>query len=219
MNDLKQLENGIIGSQDAVEALAAKKEARILLVSDSHGRRIIDFILERFGSHVDAFVFTGDGAGDFIECLDKAEADENFMRFLPPVILAIQGNNDAGTYRSFALGSVRLPKNALFTAAGKKIFAVHGHLQGVYSDTQTLSAEAKALGADIAVFGHTHYPEETRSAVYLVNAGSCAYPRRNSPMSFAIITIAPQENNTIFYKIDMSRSLDFTPYIPEQLWG
>lgn len=219
MNDLQPLENGIIGSQHAADALAAKKEARILLVSDSHGRKIIEFILERFGEHVDAFVFTGDGAGDFIECIDKAEADENFMRVLPPVTLAVQGNNDAGAYRSFALGIVRIPKSALFTAAGKKIFVVHGHLQDVYSDSQTLSAEAELLGADIAVFGHTHCPEETRGKVYLVNAGSCAFPRRRSPMSFAIITIAQGGLDTVFYKIDVSRGLEFTPYIPEQTWG
>ncbi|MGP1459398.1 MAG: metallophosphoesterase family protein [Treponema sp.] len=215
MNDLQQLENGIIGSKKAADALAAKKEAHILLISDSHGRKIIDFILERFGKDVDAVVFTGDGAGDFIGCLDRAETDISFMQSVPAVAVLVMGNNDAGAYRSFAFRVLRIPKSVLFTAAGKKIYAVHGHLQGVYSDTKILEAEAHMMGADIAVFGHTHYPEERRGKVYLVNAGSCALPRYGSPQSLALITITQRETNAVFYRIDMKRGLEFTPYIPE----
>ena len=50
-----------------MEELAAKQNARILLVSDSHGRQaILEAIIKHSGKDCDAVIFTGDGADDFI---------------------------------------------------------------------------------------------------------------------------------------------------------
>lgn len=216
MNELTQLENGIIGSQNALNELAAKQNARILLVSDSHGRReILEAIIRHSGKNCDALIFTGDGAGDFTDCLEKAHEDSNFMQAIPSIAVAVRGNNDASTYPSPVLGKISIPQSVLLSAAGYKIYAVHGHLQHVYYGTANMEAEAAALGADIAVFGHTHYPEEFYGKVYIANAGSCALPRRLSKPGFAIISLTAQEIQTVFYKMEIHSGVKFVPYIPE----
>ena len=56
---------------------------------------------------------------------------------------------------------------------GVRIFMTHGHLFGVKQDVSALLARAKELGAQIALFGHTHIAMlEQREGVWLMNPGT-----------------------------------------------
>lgn len=59
---------------------------------------------------------------------------------------------------------------------GKRVFMTHGHLFGVKNGLLRLEQEAKRLGADVALFGHTHCPYlRQEDGVWLLNPGSCAH--------------------------------------------
>lgn len=59
---------------------------------------------------------------------------------------------------------------------GKRVFLTHGHLFGVKSGLLRLELEAKRLGADVALFGHTHCPFlKQENGIWLLNPGSCAH--------------------------------------------
>ena len=218
MNALKQLEDGIIGSPETHLALSTQRRARILLISDSHGRGdIMQRIIEEFGASCSALIFTGDGISDLVACLEKAAKNERFMAALPATIAAVQGNNDAARYSSTVMPPIQIPSHALLRAAGHTIYAVHGHEQFVYYGTSMLERAAANAGADIAVFGHTHYPEDRQGSVYVVNAGSCALPRNLSPQSFAVLNLEEKQAYAVFYKMSGNAPV-FTPYIPEALF-
>lgn len=61
---------------------------------------------------------------------------------------------------------------------GVRIFMTHGHLFGVKSQTDRLAAEARRVGAQIALFGHTHRPLLTEEdGLWLMNPGACGAGR------------------------------------------
>ena len=148
---------------------------RILVVSDTHGRRErLRDVITRQGAY-DALLFLGDGIRD----VDEGTAG----------LVAVRGNCDG-----IFLGA-DLPQDRMLTLDGVKIFMTHGHAYSVKSGGERLLAHAYALGADIAVFGHTHEPLEryvpvgtslpdgslTERAMYLFNPGSLGAPREGKP--------------------------------------
>ena len=133
MNSLIQLKTGILGSEADCEKLAQKKQAKILVISDSHGgRNTLRHIILQYGESCDALFFAGDGTGDLTACLDEAYKEKYFMKCIPPVIAFAKGNNDPSSYpvdfnpydsdenahKSF---NVSVPKNVELIAAGRKI--------------------------------------------------------------------------------------------------
>lgn len=63
-------------------------------------------------------------------------------------------------------------------ADGKKIFLTHGHFYNVKNEISctTLINRARGIGADIAVFGHTHNPLCTNLGdLIILNPGSAKY--------------------------------------------
>ena len=60
------------------------------------------------------------------------------------------------------------------------IFLTHGHYYSVSMGTERLKEEARARGAQIALYGHTHRPvvDMGRGDVIAVNPGSLSYPRQ-----------------------------------------
>ena len=60
-----------------------------------------------------------------------------------------------------------------------KVFMTHGHYYYVSAGTETLKQEARARGAQIVLFGHTHRPViDYTDDVIAVNPGSISYPRQ-----------------------------------------
>lgn len=153
---------------------------KIIVISDTHGRR--DRVAEVLSRHAryDALLFLGDGLRD----LDTSELCG---------LAAVRGNCD--------LFSADALTERVLTLDGVKILMTHGHTYSVKSGTERLAAHAASLGADVALFGHTHIATEkyisdgtelcgTRleKPLYLFNPGSLGEPRGALP-SFGVIEI------------------------------
>lgn len=207
-----------LGEAECVQSLAVRDSASILVISDSHGNRNAFFnILRHFGGACDALCFCGDGARDVLSVLATFSAAAEKAACLPPVAALVQGNGDAAAYTAQVRDAqtvVRIPKTQELTAAGKHIFLTHGHLYDVYYGTTDFFHAAKRERADLALFGHTHIPYTAQEdGLLLINPGSCARPRRNSPNSFALVTIAEAGMTYQFFAIDDSGK-HFTEYDP-----
>lgn len=148
---------------------------RIIVISDSHGRSsAIQQAINAQPSAKHVF-FLGDVLSDI----------EDFEHFFPDRVLhAVRGNCDF-----YACA----PTQGLVTLGGKKILFTHGHEQGVKGGTSSLLSYAKSLGADIALYGHTHTAcTEYRDGIYLVNPGSVSRPRQGK-CSYAVLDIVNRQ--------------------------
>lgn len=100
-------------------------------------------------------------------------------------IISVRGNCD---FASFA------PVERLEEVEGKKILLTHGHKYDVKYSLLKLKYRAMEVGADIALFGHTHESLEFYdNGIWFINPGSAALPR-DGAKSIAILEI---ENNKV----------------------
>ena len=153
---------------------------RILIVSDTHGsHRNFDIVIER-EKEIDMLLHLGDVEGDN----DYMEAVMNC-----PVHI-VGGNND---YFSGLPGEIEL-------RIGKyKVFMTHGHGYYVSMDTRRLKQAARARGADIAMYGHTHRPDiDLEDGVKVINPGSLSYPRQSGRQATYIIMEVNTEGEVEF---------------------
>lgn len=82
-------------------------------------------------------------------------------------VASVKGNND------WLLRDV--PEDRLFEFGSIKIFLTHGHNYGVKYSLAKLYTKAEELGADIAIFGHTHVPHtEKIGNILLFNPGAAS---------------------------------------------
>ena len=80
-----------------------------------------------------------------------------------------------------------VPASLLQEAGGVRIFLTHGHLFGVKSGLDTLTAAAKDMGAQLILFGHTHQALlEERNGVTLLNPGAAG---RFGRSSYAVVEL------------------------------
>ena len=133
---------------------------KCLIFSDSHGdtyymRRAIDK-----NPDAEVIFFLGDGISDA-----EAVALGDSCRMW----IAVRGNCDfTGFFKNQCLN-----KNEEITLEGKKIFLTHGDFYGVKGGLENLTAAARARGADIVLFGHTHAAKEAYDdGLYIFNPGS-----------------------------------------------
>ena len=133
---------------------------KILIVSDTHKRlRNFDIALDRVGP-VDMLLHLGDVEGN----ADYIEAAAGCPTYI------VSGNNDFFS---------DLPKERELRIGKYKVFMTHGHYYYVSAGTETLKQEARARGAQIVLFGHTHRPViDYTDDVIAVNPGSISYPRQ-----------------------------------------
>ncbi len=217
MNELSQLESGLVGTASSVDDLARKKHATILLLSDTHGHYpLFQRILLKHGSASDALLFAGDGMWDVVRFLENAHEDERYRDSLPPVLAFVAGNGDGDRYRVCPGGQegpvaegksdtdgeqgypLAVPHTQTVTACGHRIFLAHGNRYSVDVSPEILANVAKASDCDIAVFGHTHIPHtETVSGVLVINPGSPARPRGYSSPGFAVLQLEAGRNPPI----------------------
>jgi len=145
---------------------------RIVVLSDSH--RHYDTLEEAVLLHredADLFIFLGDGEYE----LDLLQSVHPELRFL-----SVSGNCDYGSDR---------PDYGVAEFAGKTVFYTHGFRFGVKSGLADLKREARSLGADIALYGHTHIPYVAyEDGLYLMNPGSIGRPRVGKP-NYGIVDI------------------------------
>ena len=221
MNSLLQQKDYLIGSKKDIEALKSKDHARVLVVSDVHGKSsILLNIVKQFGKSCDALVLCGDCIYDLAELLEQGSENKDFCQHIPPIIGFVQGNGDPSTFPvSFDIGAQNPNSNGMLRGTvlvppcqklevnGKNIFIAHGHHQGVDWGIDRLAYSMKEQNCQIGLFGHTHVPynlmteNSDSSKCYFVNPGSCARPRGGSPNSCAIITIEKDFCDVAFIKI------------------
>lgn len=145
---------------------------RIIVVSDTHGNyQALEDIIER-NKPVDIIIHLGDG-----------EREMDNIRALYPDMKAYQvaGNCD---YMS-------VEQSEIVVRVGRyRIFACHGHSLGVKSSLEPLKSRAKAYGAKIALYGHTHCRfENYEDGLYIMNPGSASCPRDGKRPSYGFIDI------------------------------
>ena len=128
---------------------------RLLVLSDSHGRK--NLLLEAVELHpeADAVIFLGDG-----------ERDIDFVKELHPEIklYAVCGNCDFNS---------DLPPFILEKFGGAIVYAAHGHNESVKYSLSGLMIKARSCNASIALYGHTHVPDtKYEDGIWYVNPGS-----------------------------------------------
>lgn len=161
--------------------MSENKRIKIVVFSDSHGSSA--GMLRAAHLHeagADMFIHLGDGLSDIARLRSVTDKP----------IISVAGNCD-GMYMS--LSGDKTPQTCTIDAGGITLFICHGHTLGVKYSLEAIESEARAKGADIALFGHTHLPfqkysrsEEDDSSLYLFNPGSISLPRDGSP-SYGLI--------------------------------
>lgn len=222
MIELVQQENFAIGSEDAVNTLAEKEFATVLVISDSHGNaRVMQSVISAFGRECDAVCFCGDGLLDLVETLERSFFDKKFGACMPPVLYFVRGNGDNSTSTIFTDKRIPIlvPEFQEIAIAGKNIFLTHGHRYNVYYGNKDLRSEAVVRGMDIVWYGHTHVANSFRSHVTrdgrsdflgILNPGSCAQARGGMPNTFALVDVSRDEEKNVchYYRITQDKNGD-----------
>lgn len=134
---------------------------KILVLSDSHSamrfmRTCVDAVKPQAIVHL----------GDYY---DDAQTLAELYPHIP--MHHVPGNCD--TYRCPSWVQPTL----CYDVCGVRLYMTHGHKQGVKSSTALLVTEARAMGAQAALYGHTHVAEVYRedSGMWVMNPGSAGY--------------------------------------------
>ena len=120
---------------------------KLLVVSDIHGR--YERLIELMDMHkdADALIFLGDGLADLM----RADAYS-----YPFTVFTVRGNCDAQLFpwRNDA------PVEMTLNFEGFKLLLLHGQSRNVKSGLDDALLAAKANGANVLLYGHTHVPQE-----------------------------------------------------------
>lgn len=128
---------------------------KILVFSDSH--RSLSGMYSAIDRHQPQQVIH---LGDMIS--DAEEVAKHYPR-LP--FCTVPGNCD-GWFTT-------VPLKKQITLEGKSILLSHGHRWGVKSGYDAAIADARAVGADVLLFGHTHIPlcRQLEDGLWMMNPG------------------------------------------------
>lgn len=143
---------------------------KIGVLSDSHGdiygvRRAI----KKMGK-VDYIIHLGD------YCRDA----EMISKELKLDIIYVKGNCDF---------SASVDNEKVMDIGGRKFLITHGHNLNVKNNYTNLYYRAAEAGADVALFGHTHFAHVFENeGILFVNPGSISRPRSGAE-TYAVITI------------------------------
>lgn len=200
--------HGLIGTSQAIENLANKDHARILVLSDTHGHpSILMEIIRRYGKDCDAMAFCGDGISDLAELVTASHTDEDIQNCTPPVIAFARGNCDPSSYPLDAQRSISIPNSQILTVNNRNFLIIHGHREAVDFGMENLGLEMQITNCKVAFYGHTHIAREDNLGDYkFVNPGSVARPRGGQPACFAIATVEKTFVDMAFIKIEMDNS-------------
>lgn len=142
-----------------------KNVTKLLVFSDSHGRA--GKMSAAFSEHpdADAVIFLGDGLRDAVRVFCGCEK----------TVAAVCGNCDSsGDIEAAKTIGAALPEITL-DIGGVRVMCAHGHRYGVKSGLSRIAEAAKARGAGLVLFGHTHVPTEVHlDGALLFNPGSIA---------------------------------------------
>ncbi len=144
---------------------------RILVISDSHGRRTeLERVIEKYNDAKHIF-FLGDNTRDIV-AVSEFYPDRSFH--------IVSGNCDIGS---------AYPEESSETVGGVTVFYCHGHTASVKQGLSVMLVKTERIGAKIGLFGHTHCSSiDYMNGIFLVNPGSIARPR-DGGASVALIDI------------------------------
>ncbi len=143
------------------------------VLSDSHGDvgRAEQAVLAM--SDIDLLVHAGDFYSDAMYLSDRFGIE----------VRAVIGNCDR---------CVPGPDEDLLEFEGHRIYLTHGHFYGVKQGLMRLSARVRDVGAEMAIFGHTHmFQDEELDGIRYLNPGSVAWPRIPGQCTYAIMKLEP----------------------------
>ena len=131
---------------------------KLLVFSDSHGKsREVSRMLRRAekGGKPDMALFAGDGLYDALD-----------LRYEGYIVQAVRGNCDLAVPPD-------VPDEMTFPAGKRLIYLTHGHRLRVKYGLTALCCRAHEVGADLAIYGHTHHQAlEERDGILLLNPGA-----------------------------------------------
>lgn len=142
---------------------------KILIVSDTHrqNENLLDLLDNIYD--LDVLIHLGDIEGS--ETTISMAADCR--------VEMIAGNNDFFS---------DLPGEKMITLGQYQVMLTHGHRYYIGMGDEMLKDEARAKGADIVMYGHTHRPKIERTEDLIVlNPGSLSYPRQEGKRPSYII--------------------------------
>ncbi|MDR2938934.1 MAG: metallophosphoesterase [Clostridiales bacterium] len=127
-------------------------------------------IFEKLSGHIDYVFHLGD------TCTDVRP----FIPLYPNITFyAVSGNCDFAEYA---------PKELLVNIYGYNFFLTHGSSFGVKYNKDKISYAAMERGADVCLFGHTHYPELYKQEnIIFMNPGSIVLPRGTKYHSYGMV--------------------------------
>ncbi len=142
---------------------------KALVFSDSHGNiENIEKALNMFDD-INVIIHLGDYVED-VEKLKKQYKNKIFMQ--------VAGNNDF----------TDIPSEKIIDIKGNKVFITHGHEYNVYFGIDRLYYRLREIGANIALYGHSHKPLSFyEEDLLILNPGSISFPRGFSFCSFIYI--------------------------------
>jgi len=162
---------------------------KIVVISDSHGKR--DRVEEVLDMHknADVFLFLGDGLRDIY-------GNEHSHR--GGLFAAVEGNCDGFDF----FGGEKYPRERMIVLEEYNILMMHGHTRGVKHGIEAAAEYAASVGADILLYGHTHQPVERyipegrqigdtvlEKPLRIFNPGSLGEPRWGDPPMYGLIEI------------------------------
>lgn len=128
---------------------------RILVLSDSHGDVYNAMRVINQNPEIEYIVHLGDGAGD-IERAIKTHPEKIFVR--------VKGNCDVGS---------SLNAYEVLSIGGRRVYVTHGHSEHVKYGLDFLAYTAREHGADLALYGHTHFQKaDYDNGLRMFNPGS-----------------------------------------------
>lgn len=146
---------------------------KIGILSDTHGDKLQMDKAISYLKKCDLIIHAGDNFSDSKYIYNETKIN----------IIAVKGNCDFE----------QVEDELLFEVENKNIFLCHGDRYNVSYGIEDISKKAKYIGADIAIFGHTHTPLNiNKDGILYINPGSISLPRKVSYKSFVIMHI----NNT-----------------------
>ncbi len=149
---------------------------KILIFGDTHGcLSEIPFI--KNVEEYDYLLYLGDGYEEVERWIVKNKLQDKFV--------GVTGNCD---------DKPQVKRQKLIEIEQIKIFMTHGDIFDVKKDYKKIFSKAKDIGANIAMFGHTHYADNICvDGIYLFNPGSIM-PRGRD---FASVGYLEIQNNKI----------------------
>jgi putative phosphoesterase len=152
---------------------------KVLVVSDSHGngkllKQIVDQVKADHVIH----------CGDF--CTNRAE--------LPKISMTVvRGNCDWE----------KVAEEKIWEKGKWRILVTHGHKHRVKTTPLLMKYRAEEVGAQIACFGHSHFPFcEQVGGVLLINPGSISQPRGFAYPTYACLTLKQDQVMVTYHKTD-----------------